>query len=577
MDAPRDTRDRRGGSFELLAELTSRLASTARLDDVAGSVLDQIAALGFGMVWMASFDQATGHLVTVKEVIDGGDAPPGSPEVMLDARRPIGRSFHQRRMVNIQDPEALYILDDESEPVPPGALLLPRAMYDHLHGSPFACGPLLGSHGQPVGAVGLSAYHGRQRIPDDLLHRGLLRSLTDHLGIATERALLVSRLERMEAELVRVQEAIHRDARLKAVGELAGVVAHDINNLSAVSLLAASTGLRSPSSATEVLPPIQRANRAIGDLIARLQRVARAASDGAAESEAANPCEVVQDILLMLAPVLREHSIAVELETAAPVSPVRASPALLHQVMLNLVLNARDALGKVPPDRRRLRVAVRDQDGRVSIVVSDSGPGIAPEAQRRLFQPFVTTKGPEHVGLGLAGARAALERAGGRLTGHNQPSGGARFEVVLERAVRRDAARSRPDRAARRASGRAASASAEVLIVDDDRDLVEVVRAFLAPQGYRVTKATSATEALDLAAQAAFALILCDVGMPRLGGVELCRELRRAGFSGKTVLMTGWNGDDLEARLPAAEYDRLLTKPFSGADLLEAIESALAG
>jgi hypothetical protein len=136
-----------GGSFEILADLTDRLASTACLDRIATAVLEQIGALGFGMVWMARFDESTGDLLTIKELIEGRDATQGSPEVMLDVRRPIGRGFHQRRMINIQDPESLFILDDENEPVPPGMLALPRGMYRHLRGSPFVTGPLLGSTG----------------------------------------------------------------------------------------------------------------------------------------------------------------------------------------------------------------------------------------------------------------------------------------------------------------------------------------------------------------------------------------------------------------------------------------------
>ncbi|HWM86853.1 MAG TPA: hypothetical protein VNO33_13465, partial [Kofleriaceae bacterium] len=114
----------RAGSFELLAKLTARLASTSRLDHIAGPIVDQIAALGFGMVWVARLDENGRRLLTIKEVIDGTDTTSRAPEVMLDMRRPIGHGFRNRRMVIIQDPDTLYILDEDSEPIPPGVLAL---------------------------------------------------------------------------------------------------------------------------------------------------------------------------------------------------------------------------------------------------------------------------------------------------------------------------------------------------------------------------------------------------------------------------------------------------------------------
>jgi hypothetical protein len=143
-------------SLEMLSRLTARLASTARLDEIVETVLKEIVDLGFGAVWMAALDETTGHLVTLKEVIDGVDTTHEMPPIfMLDMRQPIGHGFSERRMINIRDPEALYILESDTDVAPPGRLALPRVIYDHMRGHPFACGPLLGSSGQPVGALGL--------------------------------------------------------------------------------------------------------------------------------------------------------------------------------------------------------------------------------------------------------------------------------------------------------------------------------------------------------------------------------------------------------------------------------------
>lgn len=556
--------------FELLAGLTARLASTAHLDEIVDTVLHEIVALGFGAVWMAVLDEPTQHLLTLKEVIDGVDTTHEMPKIfMLDMRQPIGRGFRERRMINIVDPDALHIIERDDDPVPPDALALPRVIYQHMRGHPFACGPLLGSRGQPVGALGLSSYRGRQPIPDELFSHGLLRAFMDHLGIAMERALHVARLERLNADLVKAQAAIVADARIKAVGELAAAVAHDLNNLSGVALMSVSVGMRSPADAIDALPRIERATRAIGDLVSRLQRVARpGAADGDREG-VAQLHQIIDDILVMVRPLMIELSI--ELETdLPPVPPVECDPALIHQVVLNLLLNAHDALAEVPPGRRKLRIRLRDDGGIVRLIVADTGPGIAPEVLRDMFKPFVTTKRGAHAGLGLAAAHASLKHFGGKLEARNAPTGGAVFEVALEAAALPAPApvvahRTSPD----------GDRKARILAVDDDADVVTIIRAYLEPLGYDVDVALDADQALDTAANHRFDLILCDVGMPKRSGLEVCQTLRDSGYRGKLVLMTGWDSQTVRADRRADGCDTLLKKPFLGADLRQVIDDLL--
>jgi signal transduction histidine kinase len=557
------------GSFELLASLTARLASTARLDEIVDTVLGEIVELGFGAVWMATLDDQTGNLVTLKEVIDGVDTTHEMPRIfMLDMRQPIGHGFRERRMINVADPDALHIIERDGDPVPADVLALPRVIYEHMRGHPFACGPLLGSRGQPVGALGLSSYRGRQPIPDELFAQGLLRAFMDHLGIAMERAAHVARLEQLNASLIKAQAAIVSDARIKAVGELAAAVAHDLNNLSGIALLAVSVGMRSPIDAVEALPRIERANRAIGDLVARLQRTARVPTG---EAEAASLGEIIDDILVMIRPILREHQIEVEVDAPA-VPPVLCDAVLVHQVVLNLLINAQDALSSVQ-GRRVIRLRLRDDDGVVRLLVSDNGPGLAPEVLAQLFKPFVTTKGSAHLGLGLAAAHASLKHFGGQIEGRNGRTGGAVFEVALSAAppgtptVTR--ARTRPKVVDRNRQVR-------ILAVDDDPDIVYIIRAFLEPLGYEVTTATGARQAIEAVTAQPFDLVLCDIGMPDQSGLDVAHTLRETGYKGKLVLMTGWDSHTLSHDRRATECDTLLKKPFLGPQLVHVIDSLLA-
>lgn len=554
------------GEFDLLAELTARLASAERLDEVVDTVLHTIVKLDFDSVWVAVLDEDTGNLATVAEIIEGVDTTHEAPMMRaLDPRQPIGVSFRERRMISIADPDSLYVIEGDDEP-PPNKLGLLRVPHEHMRGHPFACGPLLGSRGQPVGALGLSSYRGNQPIPDALLSQGLVRAFIDHLGIALERALQRGKLD---AILARTQAAMIRDARLKAVGELAATVAHDLNNLSGIALLAVGVGLRSPADAVDMLPRIERANRAIGKHVARLQRIARSPSN---DTETTDLRQIVDDILMMMAPTLREQSIEVDSDADRSEMPlVRCDVVVVHQVVLNLLINAKDALGQVPPERRRIEIRLHDDGGMVRLIVADSGPGIAPEVLEQLFQRIYTTKDSSHQGLAMASAYTALKQFGGQIAARNARNGGAVFEVTLVAAPASTPAS--PPLPPPPPASTEPTRRGRILAVDDDPDIVDVIRAHLESIGYEVVTATDPAQAIDAATSQVFDLVLCDLGMPKHSGLDVCRSLREADYRGKLVLMTGWDTETL--RTEHRECDMLLKKPFEGADLVHTIDTLL--
>jgi signal transduction histidine kinase/CheY-like chemotaxis protein len=549
-----------GEVVELLSSMTARLASTADLDEIAETVLREIVALGFGAAWVAVLDEATGNLKTLREVVDGRDTTHEMPPIfMLDMRQPIGHGFRERRMINIKDPDALLILEDCAE-VPPGQMALPRIIFEHLRGHPFACGPLLGSRGQPVGAVGLSSYRGKQPIPDEIFTSGLLRAFMCHLGIAMERALYVRRLEELNAELVQTQEIVVGNARMRAVGELAAAVAHDLNNLSGIALMAASAGSRSPAAALEALPRIQRANRAIGDLVARLQRAARTTE--APEATPVDLSAIAEDILFMLGPLCREESIGIETDIASP-ALVLGDATMVHQIVVNLVLNAREALREIADGERVLRVEIEREGGerdQMRLSVADTGPGFPDEILARAFEPFFSSKGAGHPGLGLATVDSLVKHFGGSLSARNLRDGGARVEVRFMAAAEEAEPVARP-------ATLPEGMSLSVLAVDDDPEVVEIVTSYLEGLDHEAIGVTEPAAALELAHERPFDVILCDVGMPGMSGLDLCSRMRREGVSSKLVLMTGWDHERIRADARQAGCDSILQKPFVGEDL----------
>jgi CheY-like chemotaxis protein len=252
-----------------------------------------------------------------------------------------------------------------------------------------------------------------------------------------------------------------------------------------------------------------------------------------------------------------------------PVPPVHCDPVLLHQIVLNVVLNAKDALLSVPPERRALRVRVRRDGDHVRLSIADTGPGISAGVLQQLFRPFVTTKGEGHLGLGLAAAHASLKHIGAQIDGANASEGGAVFDILLRAAAQAAPVEEpRPEPTIRR--------GARILAVDDDPDIVDVVRTFLEPLGFEVATASEPDQAIDTALARPFDLILCDLGLPKRSGLDVCEVLRESGYRGKLVLMTGWDMRAVLADKRAGACDRVLKKPFLGTDLLHVVNSLFA-
>jgi signal transduction histidine kinase len=552
-------------SFSLLASITTRLASMSNLDDISAVVANEIAALGFGAVWVAVLDESTGHLVTVRELMDGRDSTDRMPRIsMHDLRQPIGHAFREGCMINVKRPESLLIIEDHPEGIPAGALALPRVVFEHLRGHPFACGPLLGSRGQPVGALGLASYRGREPLPDELFGQGLLRAFMSHLGIAMERALHVKRLELMNADLIRAQDLLMNESRMRAVGELAAAVAHDLNNLSGIALMSLGSIEESNERAQEAVFRAERANQAIGELSRRLQRVARAGGDPT--TGATDLRQVIEDVVVLLRPTCKEDAIRVELFDDGRNALVQGDQTIVRQAVMNLVLNAREAVKEVSAEHRRIEIQLSG-DNPVTLEVRDRGPGIPDDLLGQIFLPFVSSK-EGHAGLGLAIARASLKHFGGEVAGTNDPDGGARFRLTFAAAA--------GARAPAGAMKPAAVRRLSVLVVDDEPDFLSGMGHLLRTEGHEVSSASDADEAIAKVAQRDFDVVLMDLGLPRRNGLEAIRALRGEGVRSKMVLMTGWDSEVARADSRAELCDTVLQKPFKIPELRQVLTSLFA-
>jgi PAS domain S-box-containing protein len=364
--------------------------------------------------------------------------------------------------------------------------------------------------------------------------------------------------------------------RLAAVGTLAAGMAHEINNpLTFVSAnlgcareaLAARAAEPELAEALQALDEAAEGTRRIARIIRDLGIVSRSRRDG---RRAVNVHEEIGG-----AAKLAEHEIRHRARLVLrldPVPPILASEFQLGQVVLNLLVNAAHAIPEGAAAANEIRVVSRTgPDGQAIVEVSDTGAGIPPELGRRVFEPFFTTKPPgQGTGLGLSVCHGIVSGLGGRIELESEPGRGALFRVVLPPAPDEE----HPAPAPRRA---ASAARARILLVDDEPLIGSTVRRVLAD--HEVEVLTDARAALArLVAGERFDVILCDLMMPDLTGMDLHEALTRAApaVAGRMVFITGGAFTERARRfLERSDLPRI-EKPFAPATLREAVDALLA-
>ena len=388
--------------------------------------------------------------------------------------------------------------------------------------------------------------------------------------------------DRQAAESARTQleEQLRHAQKMEAIGRLSGGIAHDFNNLlTAIRgyselLLKELQGSPLRADVEEIYTAADRAATLTGQLLAFSRRQILS-PEGVVLNQR------VTDMTRMLNRLIGEH-IAIDLHLASDLWPVRADAAQLEQVLVNLALNARDAMpqgGRLTIETTNREVTAKDARALevepgpfVELRVRDSGIGIPLDVQGRIFEPFFTTK-PKGAGtgLGLSMVYGFVRQSGGAVTVDSVPGQGSTFSLLLPRTddstVRTPSAV--PSFPTERGSG-------TVLIAEDERSLRRLSATVLNQAGYRTLEASDGQQALDMftAHGSSVVMVVTDVVMPRMGGIELARRLRQSQPSLPILFVTGYveQGDKL---LDSAAGAQVLLKPFSPEALLRAVSSSL--
>ncbi|HXG30108.1 MAG TPA: response regulator [Thermodesulfobacteriota bacterium] len=386
----------------------------------------------------------------------------------------------------------------------------------------------------------------------------------------------ITERKRMESQLLRAQ-------RMESIGTLAGGIAHDLNNIlqpiiMAIGILRQEYG---DEKNRKLLDTIEASARRGANLVKQVLSFARG-------EEGEHTVLQMRHLIPEIEKIVKEtfpKSIDIHTDTSRDLWTILGDPTQLHQVLMNLCVNARDAMpngGTLTISAENLLIdenyAQTNIDARVGpyvvITVSDTGIGIPPEIIDRIFEPFFTTKGPDKgTGLGLSTTFGIVKGHGGFINVYSEVGKGTRFMVYLPAIETSQTKEAR----ARREKGLPLGNGELILVVDDEASILEITRATLETYGYRVITASDGVEAIALYIenQKEIKAVILDMMMPIMDGAATIRALRRIDPGVKVIAVSGLKGNEGATMVSESEVKAFLSKPYTAESLLKTLHGIL--
>ncbi len=384
-------------------------------------------------------------------------------------------------------------------------------------------------------------------------------------------------------ERKQLENQLRQAQKLQAIGQLAGGVAHDFNNLLTVvegqvemmlSEVPLSGGLR------HRLEAVEKAAHLASTLTRRLLAFSRLQ---VLQSKVLDLNVVIAGMSQMLARLIGEN-IEMTFLPGADLGRVKADPSQIEQVLMNLVVNARDAMpegGQLTIETHNAHLdatypqqAIVERGDYVLLVVSDTGRGMDGETQARIFEPFFSTKQPgQGTGLGLSMVYGVVKQSGGYIWVYSEPAKGATFKIYLPRVT--DCV----DETATVVSVSSPRGKETILFAEDEESVREIVSSFLESKGYQVLTAADGVAARQIAEshKGEIDLLLTDVVMPKKGGYELAEDLRRTLPHLKVLFISGYTGDFVVRNAIVESGAAFVQKPFSMQSLAKKVREVIDG
>ncbi len=383
-----------------------------------------------------------------------------------------------------------------------------------------------------------------------------------------------------------LEQQLQQSQKMEAVGRLAGGIAHDFNNLLMVISGYSEFLLDRLGPEPELRAPAQEIASAAGRASALTRQLLAFSRKQMLAPKILDLNGVVTENLKMLTRMIGED-IELVMVPAAGLGAVRADAGQIEQVIMNLAVNARDAMpggGKltieisnVSVDEERARVQAPLKPGNyVMLAISDTGAGMDAETQSHIFEPFFTTKGPKGTGLGLSTVYGIVKQSGGYIWVNSETGKGTTFKIYLPRVA--EAVESPAEVVAASKSVATEPGTETILVVEDEANLRYLARQFLEKQGYRVIEAADGAVALQIAVahEGIIHLLLTDVIMPGMNGRELAQRISEIRPNTKVLYMSGYTENVIGRNGTLDAGIRLLQKPFTLRDLNARVREVLA-
>lgn len=356
--------------------------------------------------------------------------------------------------------------------------------------------------------------------------------------------------------------------KLNALGETAGGVVHDFNNI--ISIILGNLDILEKQVDTSQVKSIANTIRRVAldgrDIVQRLQNFSQLYIQHIEEPVDVN--EVIIEAVSLLRPkwqaTQRSQGISISIDTElGEVMPVLTTSSELREVVINILLNAFDAM----PSGGTITIRTALLDTFVMITIADTGIGMSRVTKQRLFEPFYTTKKKKGTGLGLSISYGIIKKYGGDITIDSEEGSGATFTITLP-ALKEEKAR---DRSADVPAD--ASLTGDILVIDDEKAICDLLKEFLESEGLRVTVATGGRTALELLKQQAFPIVLTDLNMPEVSGWEIARYVRKHHPDSAIIMLSGWEDRVKHINKQEQIIDYILQKPVPFPTLSEIIRT----
>ncbi len=429
--------------------------------------------------------------------------------------------------------------------------------------------------GKPKGILNVNSYREDKKFTQDDLK--LLTIFAENAALSIEKAELHQESERQANslkktvnELMSTQSQLIDSQKMRALGDLARGMTHDFNNLLAIVAGRAELSLNWTQDG-KVRKSLQQILNAVSEgqkTVHRIQEFYHSGSKGIWVETDIN--HLVQEVVEVTRPRWEDEAqtkgIKIEVDKElGEVKPVLGNSSEIFEALTNIMLNSIEAM----PEGGKITLMTKSQDDSVVISVKDTGVGMSEEVRSRLFDPFFTTKTTRNAGLGLSVVYGVISRHKGKIGVESKEGLGTTFNIKLP-------ASKEPIKEKLKEEKYIPSLKpASILIIDDNKELRDIISEILVTKGHQVSEAEDGIQAVDVFNKGKFDLVFVNLSLPELSGWEVIQRIKQKDSEVKVVLLTGWGAqiDFEEAKEKGVDF--LIPKPFKAEDLLNVLGQAI--